>query len=382
MAAPSKQHLIFEDSQGRVLRQFPWTGEQATVIRRQDTRRLEVVLGTKYLDSQRIAYQKIADITPETLSQKPFLVGQIGHLRIVEDIEKTTKDPESRKEDEKPWYLALVATMVLAVVGFFLLSLRTPLNTEKLEAELQQQVVKIMKRTPPQVQKTVTQTMNRNQAVPTETKATKNTESVKRLGALAVLGSLKSGKQQGGVNLNAAAATAGPGLGGTGGSGGTQTSLYGKGILSAPMGAGAQVSGSGGYGTKGKGGGQAGYGKLSMIGSSGGMPVPLGAEATAEKGLEMDQIAAVIQQNLGQIRFCYEQGLQLEPSLNGRVGVDFTIGANGLVKAASIGSTSLNAKSVEDCVVMRLKSWKFPLPQGGVEVKVSYPFVLRRVGQG
>jgi hypothetical protein len=32
--------------------------------------------------------------------------------------------------------------------------------------------------------------------------------------------------------------------------------------------------------------------------------------------------------------------------------------------------------------MMRLKTWKFPLPEGGVDVKVSYPFILRRAGQG
>ncbi|RYZ78956.1 MAG: AgmX/PglI C-terminal domain-containing protein [Proteobacteria bacterium] len=43
---------------------------------------------------------------------------------------------------------------------------------------------------------------------------------------------------------------------------------------------------------------------------------------------------------------------------------------------------SMNSKIIEDCIVMRLKTWQFPLPQGGVDVKVSYPFVLRRAGQG
>ncbi len=99
-------------------------------------------------------------------------------------------------------------------------------------------------------------------------------------------------------------------------------------------------------------------------------------------GLDRDQIAEVINRNLGQIRFCYEQGLQGDPRLNGRVAVDFTIGGNGLVKSASVENTTLNSKMVEDCITMRVKSWKFPIPQGKVDVKVTYPFVLRRTGQG
>ena len=130
---------------------------------------------------------------------------------------------------------------------------------------------------------------------PTEAKApVKKAELVKRSGALSALGSLRSGKQRGGLNLGAVNTTAGVGLGGTGGSGGVQTSLYGKGITSAPLGPGANIAGGGGYGTKGKGGGQAGYGSLSLVGSSGGTPVPLGAEAEVASGLDRSAIDEVI----------------------------------------------------------------------------------------
>jgi hypothetical protein len=171
-------------------------------------------------------------------------------------------------------------------------------------------------------------------------------------------------------------------LGGTGGSGGVQTSLYGKGITSAALGPGANISGGGGYGTKGKGGGQAGYGSLSLVGSAGGMPVPLGAEAEIAQGLDRSAIDEVIRRNLGQVRFCYEQALQGAPSLSGRVAMGFVIGGNGLVKTADVENSTMANKGVEDCISMRLKTWKFPLPQGGVDVKVTYPFVLRRQGQG
>ena len=222
-----------------------------------------------------------------------------------------------------------------------------------------------------------------NQQVETkQIKVTSKTASIKRLGALAVFGSMKNSPQKGGINLGAVNTTAGPGLGGTGGSGGIQTSLYGKGLVAAPLGAGANMQGGGGYGTKGKGGGQAGFGKISLVGSAGLDPIPLGKEALVEGGLDRDLIDEVIKRNMGQIRFCYEQGLQGDPSLAGRVAVDFVIGGSGLVKAASIANSSLNSNPVQECIVMRLKTWKFPLPQGGVDVKVSYPFVLRRTGQG
>lgn len=375
-----EKRLVLEDSNGTVLRTYGWQGQPVQVIRRSDTRRVEVVPSTEHLSKRKIAFEKLGEIKKEDLAGKPFLVGKLGHLRLVEDIQETIKDEEVTAEEGNKLYL--IALVLFLMAGAFLgfVFSRDP-QVSKLEETLKQEVVKIVKQIPPK-QKVDMQVMNKmptDQPTPT---ATKPTTSLKRMGALAALGSLSTGKQKGGLNLGAVNTSAGPGLGGTEGSGGVQTSLYGKGITSAPLGAGGNLQGAGGYGTKGKGGGQAGYGKLSLIGSAGTDSIPLTNEASVASGLDRDAIAAVIQKNLGQVRFCYEQGLQGNASLNGRVAVDFTIGGNGLVKAASVGSSTMNSKIVEDCLILRLKTWKFPLPQGGVDVKVSYPFVLRRAGQG
>jgi hypothetical protein len=82
---------------------------------------------------------------------------------------------------------------------------------------------------------------------------------------------------------------------------------------------------------------------------------------------------------LGQIRYCYEQGLQSQPDMAGRVAIRFFIGGTGFVKTAAVYNTSLHARNVEGCITAHLKSWKFPEPRGGVVVKVTYPFVLKRV---
>jgi hypothetical protein len=173
----------------------------------------------------------------------------------------------------------------------------------------------------------------------------------------------------------------GVGLGGTQGSGGVQTTLYGQGLIASPLGPQARANGAGGYGTHGKGGGEAGYGKMSLVGSSSGFFQPIENEESVEGGLDRDEIAAVIQRHLGQIRFCYEEGLQVKPNLNGRVAIRFFINPQGYVSTANISSTSMHSNQVEGCIVGKLKTWKFPEPRGGVIVKVTYPFVLRRVSQ-
>ncbi|MBC7371742.1 MAG: AgmX/PglI C-terminal domain-containing protein [Bdellovibrionaceae bacterium] len=376
-----EKRLVLEDNNGTVLRSYQWQGESVEVIRRSDTRRLEVVPSSDFLTKKKIPFESMGFINAKDLQKKPFLVGELGHLRMVETVGTVDKNLVSENEGEKRWYWILAAVMLASTL--IMSYIRTmPLMTPKIEQSLKQEVIKITKSIPPR-QKVETKMMaNTPQETAATKTVTKTTNTLKRMGALSALGSLSNSKQKGGLDLGAVNTTAGPGLGGTQGSGGVQISLYAKGIASAPLGAGGNLQGAGGYGTKGKGGGRAGYGKLSLVGSAGTSPIALAQEATVETGLDRDQIAAVINKNLGQVRFCYEQGLQAEPSLNGRVAVAFTIGGNGLVKSAGIDSSSMNSKIIEDCIMMRLKTWQFPLPQGGVDVKVSYPFVLRRAGQG
>jgi hypothetical protein len=373
------QRLVLQDGGGRVLRAFAWDGEPVQVIRRGDTQRLELVSSAESLKKRKIPFQRLGELTSSQLQEGPLLVGELGHLTLVESVQHTVSDEKETGDDKRTWYLILAGlSVVFLVMG--LLVRKVPMVTPKLEEELKQQIVKIAKNlTKPEVAKSAANLTNANE---TKKPVPQKTVSLKRMGALSVLGSLKTGAQKGGLNLGQTQVTAGPGLGGTQGSGGVQTSIYAKGIVSAPLGAGGNIQGAGGVGTKGKGGGQAGYGSLSLVGASGASPIPLGAEASVAKGLDKDQIAAVINRNLGQVRFCYEQGLQGDASLNGRVAIAFVIGGNGLVKSAAVDNSTLNAKAVEDCLVLRLKSWKFPLPEGGVDVKVSYPFVLRRSGQG
>ncbi|MCK6597435.1 MAG: AgmX/PglI C-terminal domain-containing protein [Bdellovibrionaceae bacterium] len=207
----------------------------------------------------------------------------------------------------------------------------------------------------------------------------RKTIQISQLGALGVLGSLKKSNQNGGLNLNRINTSKGIGMGGSLGSGGVQTTNYAKGLFAAPLGVGNKAEGAGGYGTKGKGGGQAGYGKMTITGNYGSSITPLYEEAFSEGGLDRNAIAAVIARHLSEVRFCYESALQQKPNLNGRVSMKFIINPRGDVATAQVGSSSLAHPQVEGCIREKLKSWKFPQPQGGVNVKVSYPFVLKRV---
>lgn len=136
----------------------------------------------------------------------------------------------------------------------------------------------------------------------------------------------------------------------------------------------------GGIATKGKGGGATGV--RDGTGLSGGT-VGMGdvamvdEETVIEGGLDRDVIADVIKRNLGQIRYCYERQLSSNPELYGKLLVKFTIDAGGGVMSQKIGNSTLKSAMVEGCVLRRLAGWKFPLPRGGTQVHVSYPFLFK-----
>ena len=378
------RRLALENSDGVVVRTLAWPEGEAdswTIVRRRDSRRVELFASLKVLDHHRIAYDKLGTVAAEEVAQGPISIAGVGRLVPVSATAPVFKN-EKPSVETSMFKRSLAAVIVFAAI-FLSIILTRPKDNPKIEAELKQQVVQILKRIKVQPKPVEQKIADSRVETPKETvRPPTKTASIKRLGALAVFGSMKSGPQKGGVNLGAVNTTAGPGLGGNAGSGGVQTSIYSKGLVAAPLGAGGNMQGGGGYGTKGKGGGQAGYGQLSLVGSAGTSPIPLGREAIVGGGLDKELISDVINRNIGQVRFCYEQGLQGDPALAGRVAVDFTIGGQGQVKVASVGNTTLNSKMVEDCILLRLKTWKFPLPEGGADVKVSYPFALRRTSQG
>lgn len=136
----------------------------------------------------------------------------------------------------------------------------------------------------------------------------------------------------------------------------------------------------GGIATKGKGGGASGVrdGTALSGGKVGTGDVAMVDEETViEGGLDRDVIADVIKRNLGQIRYCYERQLSSNPELYGKLLVKFTIDASGGVISPAIDTSTLKSSLVEGCVLRRLAGWKFPLPKGGTQVRVSYPFLFK-----
>lgn len=144
--------------------------------------------------------------------------------------------------------------------------------------------------------------------------------------------------------------------------------------------------GIGGVGTKGfGGGGGGGTGRGYGTGVGNGLGKGDGFRnvifesdnSVIQGGLDRSEVDAVVQENLSQIRFCYNRGLRGNPNLQGKVISAFTIGAEGKVTRSRLKDSTLSAPEVESCIQERVALWKFPKPRGGGEVMVSYPFLLK-----
>lgn len=140
--------------------------------------------------------------------------------------------------------------------------------------------------------------------------------------------------------------------------------------------------GSGGtvvIGTAGRGGGKSasGMGGLAAGGTGSGGVGLIEEESEITGGLDRDIIAQYIKSQLGQILYCYERQLSGNAGLYGKVAVKFTIGPTGKVEQQLIGNTTLKNATVEGCILNKVAAWKFPAPQGGTRVLVTYPFLFK-----
>jgi hypothetical protein len=100
-------------------------------------------------------------------------------------------------------------------------------------------------------------------------------------------------------------------------------------------------------------------------------------DAKVDEGLTKEEVAKVIHSHMSEIRYCYESAIMADPSLAGKVLVDFKIGAQGSVASAQAAENTMNNVQVGGCLVGKLKNWRFPQPRGGVQVAVSYPFIFK-----
>jgi TonB family protein len=88
-------------------------------------------------------------------------------------------------------------------------------------------------------------------------------------------------------------------------------------------------------------------------------------------------IRRVIRMHRSEAKYCYEKDLVKKPKLAGKIVVGFTVSPEGRVSSARVEADTMGSAAVANCLVGRVKRWRFPKPEGGGIVVVSYPFVFK-----
>ncbi len=52
-----------------------------------------------------------------------------------------------------------------------------------------------------------------------------------------------------------------------------------------------------------------------------------------------------------------------------------------MVKVSEVKTSTLPDPRLDDCILRRLNTWKFPNPKGGIDVAVTYPFIFKTLGR-
>ncbi len=417
--------IVLENKHGQIVRTFHGTGGKFFLVRRSDTGRVEACGSLDELQENEIEFDVLLETSgKEIMKEERAEIGLDGaSLRWIDAVrvldprfELDSDDSDEEFKRIAKWTAAAGAAFLLfcGLVNLILPHVEKPTETPVVNIVIPEEVPrpkeavrtvapserKIVRHRKPVVRKKIVQTkpkVNRNLR-PTSfgrtgtNKVATGGANINQVGALAVLGSKSDAPVTGGsLNLKNVQFKEGSGGGGTGragngglggaGRGGFANALAGKGLLAASRGTGGVGLPSGGYGTRGKAGGQNGYGRANLAGGSDGYFQPLEQDAEVVGGLDRDQINEVIQKNMGQILYCYEQGLQVKPALAGRIGVRFQINGRGRVSTAGVAHSSMRSAQVEGCILSKLKAFRFPEPVGGVNVKVLYPFQFQRVSQ-
>ena len=90
---------------------------------------------------------------------------------------------------------------------------------------------------------------------------------------------------------------------------------------------------------------------------------------------DRDVVRRVVRAHIGEVRDCYDAGLRADPDLEGKVVLSFTITGDGSVSDATIVEATIH-RGVPECIASAAAKWIFPKPEGGGNVKITYPFLL------
>lgn len=107
--------------------------------------------------------------------------------------------------------------------------------------------------------------------------------------------------------------------------------------------------------------------------------IPGGGGEEFSGQIDREGIRKVFFDNQRAIRSCYERELNRDPNLSGKIMLNFDIGEHGRVvgtPSVNWGDSTLQNRGVAECVLGRLRTWRFPEPPRNQVVNVIYPLAF------
>ncbi len=387
------KNLVLKNKNNEVIRVFHCSTNKFYLLYKKNTGRLDFASDVPSSEQEKKKVKVLQEFTVKSLEQNKAPIFSDYYLELVDEVVNVPLSPALSVKDQKDFLLSIGSVCGFCLVFTTgLVWVYKNVSPKQSEQKIEQHVVKIVKPpaiiTPEKVVIASNSSSIRDSKIKVKKKKVK--KSLKRMGALAALGSLSKDKsnQQGGLNLGASVTSDGPGLralSANSGSGGVQSSIYSKGMITAALGSGGNIKGGGGYGTKGNtpGGGKAGYGKLTLVGSGGTEDL---SETTSMSlqggGFDFSLIERQILQKSGEIHSCYDQALKFDSNLDGIFVSQFLINKRGRVVSSKVHKTSkIRSQKISDCILSIINKIKFNinLNQEGL-IKVVFPFDLKSLG--
>jgi len=88
-----------------------------------------------------------------------------------------------------------------------------------------------------------------------------------------------------------------------------------------------------------------------------------------------EAISRTMRRYAGRFEQCYERQLRVQPTLNGKVVLEFDIEPSGRVSNARISSSSMADPELDACLVQAIERARFPVSDGET-VSISYPLIF------
>ncbi len=374
-------NLVLKNKNNQIIRVFRCETEKACLVYHKNKGRLDISSSPDFFEKDSIVLLDELSLK-KTQPPRPVPIIQ-GILEICDDISAIRLPPPPAVAPRAQNFWSVLACVLGGYALLYGLFSLVPM--EKAEMR-EQRSVKIIK--PPAVVQPENVVLgDRQMFMPNSTDAVKKKKlkkPLKKIGALAALGSLskKDSSQRGGLNLGASQVSTGPGfkaVSSHSASGGAQDSLYSQGMIMAALGSGGNIRGGGGYGIKGAepGGGAGGYGKLDLIGSGGAEDLSMASALDSQGGhFNPSAIDREISKQIGQIRTCYDIALKTEPDLKGLFKIYFAVAPGGKVVSSKVHSSSeVRSQKISACILGVVNQIQFPV-QLMAAVGINYAFDL------